>query len=137
MKSGKRPTPRSNRVTTDRQSLLACERELTRAERTGDAATLRALLARDFVGIDLHGRKVTRRTFIAGFLRPELKLAQLRIDDLTVRRTGEMACVVGRSQFTGTFAGRPISGRARFVDVWIHRRSRWQLIGSSVTRIER
>lgn len=115
--------------------MLTCERQLTRAERTADAKLLAALLAREFLGVDLHGRKVSRRNFIAAFLRPELQLRTLRIDQVSMRLHGPIAIVIGRSHFTGTFADRAIAGQGRFTDVWRQRERRWQLIASAVTRI--
>lgn len=115
------------------KEILACERQLTVAERTGDGPALRALLAPDFVGLDLHARKVNRAQFIAGFQRPELHLATLRIDQLSVRFVDSVAIVIGRSRFTGDLAGRAISGTSRFLDTWARRAGSWQLVASSVT----
>lgn len=131
--------PSSHRRTVPVQehlkAVLACERRLTLAERTADAPELRALLAADFIGLDLHGRKVDRAAFVAGFQRPELHLASLRIDQLSVRFVDSVAIVIGRSRFTGDFAGRKIAGTSRFMDTWTHRTDVWRLIGSSVTPI--
>jgi ketosteroid isomerase-like protein len=132
--SSNSPTRSSARASAARKAVLACERRLTTAERTGDGAELRTLLAADFTGLDLHGRKVDRAKFIAGFQRPELRLATLRIDQLSVRSIGPVAIVIGRSRFTGELAGRAISGTSRFMDTWTQRAGTWRLIASSVTR---
>lgn len=133
--SSRSPTRASARASAARKVVLACERRLTTAERTGDGTELRTLLAADFIGLDLHGRKVDRAKFIAGFQRPDLYLATLRIDQLSVRSIGSVAIVIGRSQFTGELSGRTIAGTSRFMDTWTQRAGTWQLIASSVTRL--
>lgn len=132
----RRPAERRTTNAERRRAVLACERRLTTAEREADAATLHALLAPEFVGIDLRGQRIDRRGFIAGFRRPELRIDTLQIDRLALRPIGSAVVVVGRSRFTGSVADQPISGQAQFTNVWVLRADRWRLIASTVTRMD-
>lgn len=125
---------RSSRRRAALKEVLACERRLTVAERTGDGPALRALLTRDFVGCDFRGRTIDRTRFIAGLQQPELHIAALYIDQLNAGVVGKVVIVTGRAHFTGTLAGYPISGTSLFWNTWVRRAGSWRLSGSAVVQ---
>jgi len=111
----------------------AMEAKLTAAERSGDRATLQALLSEDFIGVLANGRRVDKAGFVAAFCGSGLSFSILEIDQLVFRQAGILFFVNGRSRYTGQLGGRAISGSAQFLDCWQETLSGWHLVSSAVT----
>jgi ketosteroid isomerase-like protein len=60
----------------------------------------------------------------------------LDVDDLAVRVYGDTAVVTGRTTPRGTTAkGEPMTGRYRFMRVWVKEKGRWHAVAFQGTRI--
>ena len=90
----------------------------------------------DFQGVDPHGRKTDRNSFIQAYTSPDLTIDHLHLTDVSVRVYENVGIILGHSAFEGKYLDQPIGGQARFMDVWLFRDKRWQLIGAQVTPIE-
>ena len=115
------------------QLLHEAEEQLTAAERSGDGDVLCALLARDFAGHDTAGRPTTRDSFITTFTSSSLRFEQLATDETTYRIQDLTGIVCGRSVWRGWMDDRMFAGTGRFLDVWLWRDNRWQLLAAAVT----
>jgi uncharacterized protein (TIGR02246 family) len=110
--------------------IAAIEQQLARAWVEGDQATIRNLLADDWVTTDITGTVRTRhavlRDMFADTPRP---IAAMTIDDVTVRVFGDVAVVTGRT----TASGGGESVQLRFTDVLARRDGRWVFVASQGT----
>jgi hypothetical protein len=120
------------------------EDQFTRAAVRGDRAFYERVLADDFTHTSHSGVFKTRAQWLAeakGGDQAEAKpgtthYEALDVDDLAVRVYGETAVVTGRTTPRGTTAkGQPMTGRYRFLRVWVKRRGRWQAVAFQGTRI--
>lgn len=91
-------------MTTDIDDVLA---RWTTAERTGDALTLNALLADDFVGVGPVGFVLDKPTWVGRF-EHGLRYEQLDLDELAIRRHGNTAVVVAHQHAVGDSGGTPV-----------------------------
>jgi len=78
----------------------------TECERTGDAATLDALLTDDFVGIGPVGFVLDKDAWLARF-GMGLEYERLELDEVSARRHGDAAIVIARQRAVGTHSGNP------------------------------
>ncbi len=109
------------------------EERLTLAEREGDEAVLRELLADSFTGINMRGMRVDAEGFIFGLCKAEVSMESLKIDDLQISLYGTLAVVVGKSHFKAIYNSEQIEGTAQYMDVWTKEDHKWKLQNSSVT----
>jgi len=79
----------------------------TVAERTGEASTLDALLADDFVGIGPVGFVLDKPTWLGRF-QHGLRYDQLDLDELAIHRHGNTAIVVAHQHAVGEAGGTPV-----------------------------
>jgi ketosteroid isomerase-like protein len=84
----------------------------TTAERTGDARTLDALLADDFVGVGPVGFVLDKRTWVGRF-EHGLHYEQLDLDELMIRRHGNTVIVVAHQHAVGDAGGTPVPSDTR------------------------
>ncbi len=113
--------------------LLAAVHAFFTAELRGDVASLERLLAPDYQGFDLAGHPQDRDAVLAPYRTGTVKLEQLTPTDLHTRRFGDIGLVTGRSLIRGHTAGKAFDLRHRFLDVFVLRDQRWQLVASQVT----
>jgi ketosteroid isomerase-like protein len=120
------------------------EDQWARAVVRGDRAFYERVLADDFTHTSHSGAFKTRAQWLAeakGGDQAEAKSGTthyeaLDVDDLAVRVYGETAVVTGRTTPRGTTAkGQPMTGRYRFLRVWVKRSGRWQAMAFQGTRI--
>jgi ketosteroid isomerase-like protein len=126
------------------RAIQELEARFARAVVTGDRAFYDRVLAEDFTHTSHSGVFKTRAEFMAENKfdeTKELKSGRTRydaydVDDLAIRVYGETAVVTGRTSPKGLNAqGQPISGRYRYLRVWVKRQGRWQAVAFEGTRI--
>ena len=110
----------------------------------GDRAFYQRVLAGDFTHTSHSGVFKTRAEFMAEDKFSEKGDTQdgrtrydaYDVDDLAMRIYGDTAVVTGRTSPKGrTALGQPISGRYRYLRVWVRRQGRWQCVAFEGTRI--
>jgi ketosteroid isomerase-like protein len=132
------PLPRAER------EIRELENQFARAVVEGDRAFYDRVLADDFTHTSHTGSFKTRAEFLAedkfdakgdpGSGRTRYDAYD--VDDLAIRIYGDTAVVTGRTTPRGRNAqGQPISGRYRYLRVWVKRQGRWQAVAFEGTRI--
>jgi hypothetical protein len=110
----------------------------------GDRAFFERVLADDFTHTSHSGAFKTRAQWLGEAKTSDRAEAQaaatryeaMEVDDLAVRVYGGTAVVTGRTTPKGqTAKGQPITGRYRFLRVWVQRQGRWQAVAFQGTRI--
>ena len=120
-----------------KNQLINEEHRLAEAQKNKDEKILLELVSAGFEGVDPHGRRINRDSFIQAYTSQEFTIKSLDIDDMSMRIYGDIGIFIGKSTFKGAFKDRPIEGTAEFTDVWYYNEKKWQLIGFQVTPIER
>jgi ketosteroid isomerase-like protein len=102
-----------------------------------DVAGLDALLAQDFLLVDVVGGAVIdRAAFVATIGSGLLRFDTIRVVERSTRRYGDTAVVVGRTQMAGSVEGTPFEAASRYTHVLARGADRgWLLINAQGTRI--
>src|SRR5262245_25104012 len=103
----------------------------------GDIEKLAAVLAVDFLVIDVFAGAVSDRTsFIASFEGGRLRFDPVRVIERATRRHGDAAVVVGRTLMAGTFDGAGFEVASRYTHVFTRGDGGvWRLLNAQGTRV--
>ena len=116
--------------------LITIENRLAEAEKHKDKGALLDLVSPTFEGVDPHGKRISRESFIQAYTSPDFTIQSLNIDNISVRIFDHIGIVLGISSFKGAFRLQPLEGSAEFMDIWHYSEGKWQLVASQVTPIE-
>jgi ketosteroid isomerase-like protein len=127
--------PGAVRVAASEASLLEAASRLAETERRGDVAALEQILAPEYQGYDPAGRSQDRASVLRAYREGEVRIAALRQSELRATVVGDVGLVAGISALSGRQAAEEFDFRLRFLDVYVWRDGRWQLIASQDTRL--
>ena len=120
----------------DVQSLLTQQADAwDRAIVAKDARAIDANIAPDFTQIQSNGVVIGKAQFIADLLDPDTLIDPYRVEDFGVRVYGDTALLTGRIRMTGVEEGKRFESHFRYVDVYVRRADRWQVVSIQVTRM--
>ena len=109
------------------------------AELDGDTASLKEILADDFVGVGPRGFSLTREQCIARHEAENLKYGSFGLDEAEVRTYGDAAIAVCRQTAAGVYEdenGRyDIDERFRATLVFVRQEGNWRLAGLQLSTI--
>lgn len=121
----------------DDASVTATIRELEERLRQGiaaaDTATLASLWAPEYLSTSAVGHTSSRTESLMAYGAGLVKVTSAEVRDLDIRTYGNTAVGLGMLDWSGTAAGSPFQGTARFQHVWVSREGRWQLVASQLT----
>ena len=117
------------------RELEAIEQQLAATWKSGDCEGWAALVAPEWSVIHITGDVITRDEALQMCRDAPVRMAEMTIDDVSVRPFGGAAVVTGRT--TATTDGGPASETVtlRFTDVFVRRAGRWQAVASHATRL--
>jgi ketosteroid isomerase-like protein len=104
---------------------------------TADGAALDAVLAADFVLVDVMGGQAIPRDVLLGLVvTGELEFLSIYRDlaDVSVRHRTDVAVVVGRTHMIGRFQGTEFTADSRYTHVYVATDGRWELLSAQGTR---
>ena len=120
----------------DVQRLLTAQADAwDRAIVAKDAIAIEANIAADFTQIQSNGAVIGKAQFIADLLDPATSIDPYRVEDFGVRVYGDTALLTGRIRMTGVEEGKRFEAHFRYVDVYVRRAGRWQVVSVQVTRM--
>lgn len=102
-----------------------------------DGAALNAVLADDFVLVDvMGGQTIPRQVLVDLVAARELEFVHIDRDlaDVSVRHRPGVAVVVGRTRMTGRFQGTEFTAASRYTHVYVAADGRWELLSAQGTR---
>src|SRR3979411_752027 len=120
----------SDTVQTDRDHLIALNRDYVDSVQYGDVRRFDEILAEDFLCSNPDGSLVDRAQFLAQTARP-VTISGLGIDAVGVRLLDAVAIIHARTSYA-TAGGERRHGR--YTDVWARRDGRWLAVSAHVTR---
>ena len=100
-----------------------------------DVATLESLLASDMTYSHSSGWTQTKSEFIGSIRSRELEYKEIKPDALQVRAYGSTAVVTGRAQVRTKSKGQENSLELRFLDVYVKRKGKWQMVAWQSARL--
>ncbi len=113
-------TNSGSKISGDLDGLLACERRLHAAQRTGDVPALDGLLHDDLVAIGPDGARFTKQDDLDSYRAGTSVIDELieeAVEGLVRGSTG-VTFFVGTAR--GSFAGEPFSARLRYTRTWLY-----------------
>ncbi|HET8551968.1 MAG TPA: nuclear transport factor 2 family protein [Gammaproteobacteria bacterium] len=125
-------TPASADNTTVQRTLIHLEHMWVNALEHHDVATLRRILANDFLDTSYKGQLRTKADQLAGRAAPGI--ASERLSDLKVRVFGTTAIVTGLNTITGK--PHAWTARIRFTDIFIKRGDHWCAVSAQETLVK-
>ena len=100
-----------------------------------DVATLDSLLAPDLSYSHSSGWTQTKTEFMDSLRHGELKYAEIQPNVLEVRVYGNTALVTGRASVKVKSRGQDVNNELRFLDVYVKRQGRWQMVAWQSCRL--
>ena len=101
-----------------------------------DAAALDRILADDLTYTHSSGRVDTKPDFIRSYTATDQRYVAFDRDNVRVRVYGDAAVVTGTAKVHVKSDTRDAKFEIRFVDVYVRRNGRWQMVAWQSTRIE-
>jgi hypothetical protein len=119
-----------------RAELLSAFDEFRDALKTCDTRTLDALMAPDYRSYNMRGELEEREVVLEAYSPGNATLEEWEMEDLQVELFAEVGILSGKGYLAGHWQGHPWSHHLRFVDIWILRDGRWQVLLSQATEME-
>jgi hypothetical protein len=113
------------------QEIIRLEEESLDAWLRKDVRKMGELLADNYSEIDFEGKVNDRAKALETVANPPMKFDSVKLSDFKVSVYGDVAVVTGLSTATG-----PVSGQARFTDVWVKQGGKWKLTNSQGTLVQ-
>jgi len=101
------------------------------AENAADTATLDELVDADFRGVGPLGFVLDRDQWLRRFA-DGLEITSVTYDDVSVRRHGDLAVVLGTWSQTGSYQQHRSDGRFRYALVAHRPQGRWAVLGAHI-----
>ena len=119
------------------EDLIKIQNDWAAARVNGDIAFLERLYAKELRIHSTNGSIVERDADIANFAAGALKPDYIKDVDMKVSVYGETAVVTGIENVGGTYNGNYGEFSSRFINVFVRRDGRWQLVAGQGTEIRR
>lgn len=105
------------------------------AELRGDAASLKGILADDFIGVGPRGFTLTKEEWLDRHATRKLRYEDFRFDEVRVRGYGETAVITGRQSAEGKYEDYDLGGQFRATLILVRQRGQWLLAGIHLSPI--
>lgn len=103
-----------------------------------DAAAIAANMAEDFRQIASDGSVADKAAFLRDITSPELTIDPYTVEDFDLRiygAEGDVAMLSGTTRMTGRYQGEPFTTHYRYIDTYVRRDGRWQVVSVHTTKI--
>lgn len=117
------------------QQIEKLEQDWFNAYVKSDATVLDKIEADDFILNDPSGAAKTKADDIRDIKSGAMKWSEGKVEELKIRVYGKTAIATGVAAIKGTYTGQDISGRYRFIDVFVRKKDEWKAVSSQVTAV--
>ena len=118
-----------------RRSIERLEEQYRQAVLTDDVATMRQMLADDYIGINPSGIIRTKRETLTDWKNHVVVIQQMTLSDMHVRVYGDTAVLTCRATVIGHNAEGSLNGEYRYTRVYHRERSgRWRIVSFEANR---
>lgn len=132
----------ANAAATSTQSAADAEKELTQIERDlaaafvrGDTSVIEQHTDKDAYLVDPMGDVSSRSNLVEQIKSGDLKFESIEPSDIKVRTYGDTAVVSYQSKEKGKYKTQDIGGETRWLEVFVRRNGKWQVVASQGTVI--
>ena len=119
------------------KTLLQMEKDWSQAGLDKDVKTVDRIVAEDWISTGFDGNKETKAQALAALRTGAAATQAIELGEMKVRVFGEAAVVTGTNTEKSTYQGKDSSGRYTWMDVFVKRNGRWQVVASQSTRLEK
>ena len=116
-------------------AVRAAELARFKAQTTGDLKALDALLGDELVYTHSSAAVDSKASYIESMRSGALKYQTIEPREIHVRVFGNTAVITAAAHITAISKGQPVDNQLRYMDVWVLRDGRWQMVGWQSTRI--
>ena len=123
---------------TSTSQALACDESFFNALLAADHDRLAAILADDFMIVDVMSGQAARREELLGAISSgELQFADVRqyTEERSVRHRDSLAVIIGRTQMVMRYQGQEITAKSRYTHVYTHENGQWRLMSAQGTPV--
>jgi len=117
------------------QQLKQMEDDWAKAIKNKDAATLRRIIAEDWVTTNEEGKVLNREQYVSQNASNPDVIESNENFDMRVRAYGNSAVVTGGSKEKGARKGAAYTDTYRWTDVFVNRGGRWQAVVSQWAKV--
>jgi hypothetical protein len=121
--------------TRDQETLMQIERDLAKAQVSGDVKFIEAAEADELVITNPDGSTSNKAEDVAGYKSGKTKVASAVVSDMEATVIGDTGVVVGRMDFKGMYQGQNYDGAFRFTDTYVKRDGHWKQLATHATEI--
>lgn len=116
--------------------LLAAERRLQAAQRTGDVEALDQLLDDRLIAIGPDGHRYTKQDDLQAYRTGASVIERLVEEDLDLLVDGRTGVTFFLGTVEGTFGGSPFAARLRYTRTWVrHNGLGWRLLAAHIGQV--
>jgi len=101
-----------------------------------DTEALESLLASDYRSYNMRGQLEERDVVLEAYSPGNVTLEAWELDDIQMEVFQEVGVITGKGFIAGRWQDHPWSHHLRFVDMWVLREGRWQILLSHATEME-
>jgi ketosteroid isomerase-like protein/ribosomal protein S18 acetylase RimI-like enzyme len=123
----------------DTREVLACDESFFNALLAADHDLLGAILADDFLIVDVMSGQVTSREDLLGAITSgQLRFAEVtrHAEERSVRHRDAAAVVVGRTRMVMRYLGDEVTAASRYTHVYARESGRWRLMSAQGTPVQ-
>jgi len=122
-------------ATKDQEALMQMERDLAKAQVSGEVAVIEAAEADELVITNPDGSTSNKAEDVAGYKSGKTKVTSAVVSDMEAIVIGDTGVVVGRMDFKGMYQGQNYDGAFRFTDTYVKRDGHWKQLATHATEI--
>ncbi len=119
-----------------RDEVMKLEEERNQALQKGDIATLERIYSDDLVYTNATGALLTKPQHLAELKSRGLNFRAFKHEDVQLTMHGDTGFVTGISRSVVEYRGSVSTGSRRFLNVFVKKDGRWQLVAHIETNIE-
>ena len=118
------------------QALTDRFREYTDALTKRDFATLDKIWAADYTFINPQGEVVTKAQRMSNLKSKATEFKAINTHQEKLHVHGDVVIDIGRATLQGAYSGKESSGEYRYMNVWMKKQGKWQLLANQLTLIK-
>ena len=122
-------------VNSDAEAVLRAEHEWVEVTLKGDVDAFASYLADDYHALLTGARVRDKETWVSGLRAGTTTYQSVELSNLRVQLYGDTAVVFGDYTQRATSGGRDNSATGKYVNTWIKRNGRWQVVASAFSRV--
>jgi ketosteroid isomerase-like protein len=127
--------PSSQSRAADEEAVLRAEHEWVNVTLKGDVDAFSSFLADDYVALLTGARIRDKASWVSGLKVGTTTYQSVELSNLRVHLYGDTAVVFGDYTQKGTSGGKDNTAGGKYINTWIKRNGRWQVVASGFSRI--